>query len=160
MTEMEELKRNTEIEFQKQRRDSLLDHLDMLGAHLEERDRWHERARSLEFFCLLFYWSIILLFAWQNNTSMHAEITKEFAFILFLVTCVRSMTLMGMWMKALGELKGAVDMLSLLGGFKNEMDQGKKKKIKRRGLFARYKEFWERMGSDKKKEVENSSYKR
>ncbi len=150
---MEELKKNTEIEKQKQIHESLVEFIVSLEADIEERDRWHERSRSLELCCLALHWAVIIYFALNDMHGPAEIIIKDLSFILFIVCAARSMTLMGMWQRALGRYYGAIEMLRRLGGYRDWEDPGEKKRKRKWNPFARYKEFWERMGAPNKKEA-------
>ncbi len=152
-TEMEQLKKNTEQEAAKQRRDSLVEYVTSIENYMNDRDRWHERARTLEGITLLVYWGSIIALGLAKVPFDQAFMIKDFAFLVFLITAFRSMALFAMYTRAIGELHGCIETLRRLGMIKEEEFRGPKKKVRKFSVFSRYKEFWERMGNANKQDA-------
>lgn len=153
MSEMEDLKRNTEIEKQKQTRDDLVSYLHELDIEILDRMRWHMRARNLEFIVLLIHFGSMMILALQGALYSDFGWISDISFTLWLITALRSSVIHTQQIGAMREQVGIFKTLKILGMLKDDDHTPRKRvKVKKWNPFSRYQEFWERVTEGKSEE--------
>lgn len=149
---MEQLEENTRQEHVKQVFKEVALYVDECLEKLRVAHYWSERAHLLEIVTLAAHMIVIGITIWRIPEQ---DVYATLSFILWFGTSTRQWILLGDAKRAVGEYKGAITVLEKLGYLEiNDRSNGKgiKKKIERKSLFPRFKEFWERITSPDKKE--------
>lgn len=146
MTEMDELKRNTEVERAKQQAESLKAYLDSLFENLFERLRWRFRGENLDLFAFFGYWACALILSFSDVPMDTREMLMDLAFIPLGVSVMRTMFLFALYTRSQGELDGCITTLTKLGMMKeiDRNDGERRKRTQRKPMFERFKELFER----------------
>jgi len=149
MTEMEELKRNTEIEAAKQRAEGVKEYLESLFDNLFESLRWRFRGETLDAITFMAYWGASLIMILTDVPHETYQTIMDLAFLPLAVSVMRTMFLFAMFCRAQGELDGCIRTLTRLG-MMQEIDRNdgnaRRRKAMRKPLFERFKELFERTG--------------
>lgn len=155
MTEMEELERNTKIEYAKQRGEEVGKYMEGLFDNVTETERWRARGAVLDLIVFTTYWTSGLVLILNDVPDETFRIITDIAFIPLIVSVARTMSFHSDFCEALGELNGCLTTLRKLGMLTEITSGGNsKRKIKRKSLFSRFKELFERVGTGDKKEAE------
>lgn len=154
-TEMQQLKRNTEIQKAKETRDEIVEYIRALDAEIIDRLRWHERARNLELTVLLTHFGVIFALAFSDVSYAQYSWIPDLSFIVFIVVALRSSVIHTQAIGAMREQAGVIKTLQIIGMIPKDEDPRTKRKVKvkRWSPFARYKEFWERITEKKTQET-------
>lgn len=155
MTESEKLKQNTEIELIKQRSEELNAHMIKLIERAEEARYWQLRGIRLDLFCLVAYIIAILIVAFSGLEATSVDELLQWMFIVVTWSILRTMTFTARVGYAEGQIVGMFDTLRILGMLKVEDDDegGSRKTKRRKSLFPRFKELFERIGRGEAKEA-------
>lgn len=155
MTETEQLKQNIEKEVVKQRSEDLTKYVLTLMRDLDEAYRWVKRGSVLDLFCLTMFMVAtgVALF-----TGLDYEVVDErmdWMFVILTCSYLRTMSFIATLKHVEGKLAGTFETLKILGmaQFHEKDDDGVKKTKKRKSLFPRFKEFFERVGQTESKEA-------
>lgn len=147
MTEMEELKKNTERQYVKERHEEMLAWLETTSKEID--DMFDASRRRMK-------WELAVLAVQVLTIFVGPDILWIVAFNVWLVLIfVRHVQLDMPRSRKIGEMMGALKALEILGIVEKHDDNGDKrtKKVKVKSRFKRFKEFFERMGSKNKVEV-------
>lgn len=147
MSEMEELKKNTEIQKVLDTRKELKYYLFQLEKEIQEANYWVRRAQVLQTFAILSHFVIVVAAAIQDMIW-----AADLGLLIFFITVMRSMFLSSRSVGAMKELLGVIRTLEILGMVESgDEDLRDRVKKKRNSMFPRFKELWERVGSGKTK---------
>lgn len=152
MSEMDQLKKNTEIERAKRIGSELLHQYTMLGENWLESERWERRSSML----FIFAWCTSLItFAFAIVGNEWMRLALDWHQLIVFGTLFRSMYYTIKEQRAWGEFKGFRNALVILGYMTEfeDMSEKQKRRATRKGLFPRFKELFERVG---KKEGQES----
>lgn len=144
MTEMEQLKQNTEIELIKQKLTEINTYLDALFRDLEVARKDSRRANKLE---------LMLLFTMISTLLVDVDILWTVAYITwFTFMCRNVFFIYPKRGEIIGEIEGVFTTLEILGMIKRDDDHGgrKKLKVKKISLFER---MWQKIKRDKMEEA-------
>jgi hypothetical protein len=148
MTEMEQLKKNTEEQYAKEKFAALFAWTDEVEAEWDLAIK--ESKKNLNITLVVIIVQMILGFGFNSPLWI-------LCYLLWLILFMRQGVLQARCQKHRGRLNGAFKALYLLGMADIDIEQkrGKKRKIKRFTVspFKRFKEFFERMGAKNKQEA-------
>lgn len=147
MTEMEQLKKNADEQYVKERYDEVVEYIRKLSKEVDDLGVKSKKINAIE----------LGLIAAQLIATVFAP---DFVWAVFWVgwffTMLHRVYNIDMPRRfKLGKMLGAIETLEILGIVTKTEDGNDRntKPVKVRSLFKRFKEFWERMGSKNKVEV-------
>lgn len=147
MTEMEQLKQNTEIERAKQQAEGVKAYLESLFEKYFETLRWRFRGETLDAITFMAYWAGSLIMLINDVPEDTYRQIMDLAFIPLAVSVMRTMFLFAISCRAQGELDGCINTLTKLGMMR-EIDRNdgnaRRRKAQRKPLYERFKELFER----------------
>jgi len=155
MTETEQLKKNTAEQYARERANEVGEYLKTLALNSAERRYWKERSVALTLVAIATNFLSITILALVDAPIQYTENVSTAGLITFLVAMFRAQSLTERWHRASGELDGALTALQKAGMMKIDYeDEGnsRTRSKKKKALFPRFKEFFERMGSKDKRE--------
>lgn len=154
MSEMEELKRNAEREYVRQRHEEVQKYLDTLMDEIDNTLYWSLRGDKLFFFAFLMYFVLFGVSAWLDTPKEVTDIAYELHVIVVWVSIFRSWFLYRDMSVASSEFRGAITMLRKLGMLKGDLDEGETRKQKvKEPMFARIKTMLEKTFERESKEA-------
>lgn len=154
MTESEQLKKNTEVEFANQRMAELTAYIDKTFNRLVAQIRWQYRSVLMDLACFVMYFvSIIALTVYEVPELPALKIT-HYATLVLWFSIGRTLLHTGRVAAIQGEIDGIFNTLEILGMISHIRDEdGAKRTKKRKSLFPRFKEFFERIGQMEQKKA-------
>lgn len=153
MTENEQLKHNTEMAYAKQRAQAISDYLDKLTTDSLAALDWKLRADGLEFFTLSMYLlGVIFTSVWNTPEEVVDFMVQAFILVIWGVM-IRAWYFHSKWRYAEGEYDGFINTMKIMGYLPEDLGNDRKRRVvKRKSLFSRFKELFERVGEGKTKE--------
>lgn len=151
MTELEQLKLNTQIEKLNQMKVEIVAYLTKLDVEILDREHWHARARNLELIALIVYLGSILTMHIYRVPFDTIDSLSLWAFFLFILTGIRSSVIHTQLLGAVREQIGVIKALRIMCMIDDSEMGGprKRSRVKKWSPFAKYKEFWERITEGK-----------
>lgn len=152
-TEREQLEENTRIEYAKQRTQEFRDFLATLMKEWELAFYWEARGTAL----FLFAMAVNLILIIASGFFVEFEVIRtplDFLSTIVWLTLLRVYWLMAERKYAEGRLDGCFATLEQLGMLDKDDDfGGKKRRVKEKSAFKRFKELFQRVGQNQIKEV-------
>lgn len=130
MTEMEELKANTEKAKVHQTLDAIGKYIHQLSDECDERFKMTLRADALVMFTFVGYFAVMLIALFGDLPYEVRRMHTELIFCVELVAIFRSWYFTKQWREKEGEWTGATQILRLLGMLHPEKERGVKNKKK------------------------------
>lgn len=152
MTEIEQLKKNAEQQFVKERMAELAEYLETLANKAGDTLEWSMRGSLLEGVAIVAYFVTLFLGMYLGLAPETIESIADWSFLVFFVTALRSLHLHAQWMRADGELDGCLRTLEVLKMLDDKTFGNRRRKVSTKSRFPRFKEFWERITSKNKQE--------
>lgn len=154
MTEMEQLEQNAKLEYAKQRASEIKDYILELLEKRADLFRWKMRADTMEAFAIVCYMGLMIYSLIAEIPEEVLHVSADWYFLIIFICMIRAWYHHSRWRAIEGEWKGMVTTMKLLGHDIFEDDDGDKSKtkVKRKSMFARFKEFFERVGVNETKE--------
>lgn len=153
-TEIEQLEENAKIEYTKQRVEELGKEITVLQEQRCEMKRWERRTATLNFANILAFWTIIIYSAATDLPHTVSDVATDYWLLIFFFLIIREHYFNRQYEYFDGKIDGIFVALDLLYPDNNRDEGGNaRRKVKRRSMFKRFKEFWERVGQGKTKEV-------
>lgn len=142
--------------YEKERIEEVSQYYEDTFAATKEAEIVHIRARLCDN-AMFLTWVLTLIWLGLGDEEFYSryEWIKEIAFTLYLLTAVRAWFHFTIYREIHGVHEGCKETLRCLGYLERDNDRGDKtkRKVKRKSLFERYKEFWERVGTKDKQEA-------
>jgi hypothetical protein len=153
-TEREQLEQNTKIAYAQQRAEELGNTVTRLQEERWEAKRWEFRTSSLNLLNILSYWIMVTYAAFTDTAPEIVDTATDFWLLLFFFLILREHHYNKRFQYLDGKIDGILVALETLFPDSNRDDEGNApRKVKRRSMFKRFKEFIERIGQSQTKEV-------
>lgn len=154
-TEMQQLKENAEQEKAKHHIKSVMQFYVDSFDETKEHMRWAIRAAGLTMVVVALWFPLLAWMAWLELPQDFINDIMGWYFNIFFVCVLREHHHDRNWKAAEGKLDGVHRTLVLLGWIEDDDAVGgrRRKKIRNRSYFSRYKELWERVKSGKSQEA-------
>lgn len=154
-TEREKLEQNTREAYAQQKADEFIEFITAMIDESIEMHRWQQRASKMTIFTVFIWFAFIPFGEFIQTPADVFDVAHEWLFTIFIMMVFRSHWHDLRWKYADGKVDGALAVLEKLGYSKNddELKKKKKKRVKYKSPFKRFKEFWERMGSKENQEA-------
>lgn len=154
MTEMEQLKRNTEVEYAKQRMAELTMYIVSLTERSMDALYWALRGDKLFFLTIIGYFANIGLCVWLDASEDIRSVSGDLITIVMWLTIFRSWYLYREFSVLDAELEGVMKTLEVLGMAKRDEDGDRtRKKVEHEPMFARIKGLWEKVWERERNEA-------
>jgi len=153
-TELQQLEENAKIQYAKERVEELGSELNTLLDQAREMKRWERRTMNLNIFGIAIYLAAL---AYAGYADLPETVTVGLAnywLMIFFFLIIRENYFGRKFEYLDGKIDGIFAALELL--YPDSVDRSggnARRKVKRPSMFKRFKEFFERVGQSKSKEV-------
>lgn len=152
-TEMEQLKENTQRQYAKERVEELVQRMEEARLEWRHNLRWKLRTTNLQLLNITCFWIGLVYSAIQDAPEEIVASANYWFMLLFALLLMREHYFDRYAQYAEGVLDGIIMALETLYPQDSQGDGEVRKKVKKVSLFKRFKEFFERIGEGKTKEV-------
>lgn len=152
MTESEQLEQSARKQLVLQRVDKIVAYLDNIDRRIVNELYWNERAHKLSMIVFVLHMGITIsaLFTGLSYETNDAHI--DMSFLVFIVATARSIYFSVSAARLIGEYRGVINVLKIIGMIDEGEVDGQKRRFKLSQLnpFKRFTEFVERIKQTKK----------
>lgn len=155
-TEMQQLEENAKIQFYKERVAELDGYIQEIQQNRRVARAWRERTVFLNLTSIAAYWIALGISAWQDLPEEVVTGVQNWWLLIFFFLILREHHFDKKYHDYAGQLDGVLRTLEILypqGRIEDEGNDRQVKKVKRTSLYKRFKEFFERVGQKRSKEV-------
>jgi len=151
MSEMKQLEENTKVEKIRQKQDELNIYLEALRQEAKVDGYWVIRSYFLQTFVFTLHIVILVL----EGNDMPINSFAELSLLVFWISIIRTIALQSKELSTIRERFGVIRTLEILGFLdRDDEGEGGKKKTKKKSIFPRFKELFERVGKTETKEYQ------